>query len=61
MTKVGGFHSKGAGMVNRGARGRGQGRKSNINARGGKITLQFLDSRMLSVWKSHLNKGGGGN
>ena len=55
MTKVGGFHSKGAGTVNRGAGGRGQGRKSSTNARGGKVTMQFLDARMLSVWKSHLN------
>lgn len=42
-------------MVNRGAGGRGQGRKSSTNAGGEKITMQFLDFRMFCVLKSHLN------
>ena len=40
-TKVGGFHSKGAGTVNQGAGGRGQGRKSSTNAGGGKSRCTF--------------------
>ena len=54
-TKVDGFHSKGAGTVNQGAGGRGQGRKSSTNAGGETITMHFCDSRMFCVSKSHLN------
>ena len=44
-TKVGGFHSKGAGTVNQGAGGRGQGRKSSTNAGGENhdALLRFLE------------------
>ena len=42
-------------MVSQGAGGRGQGRKSSTNAGGETITMQFLDSRMHCVSKSHLD------
>ena len=42
-------------MVNQGAGGRGQGRKSSTNAGGEKSRCSFCDSRMFCVSKSHLD------